>query len=104
MNFLQGWDLALTVLKSYRDALPQASAPEAANGRGSAAMGPEQSLQQSASSLTVHLVVVDVIATSYKGNDVCFHSVACLCQDVRQSICYLSVSTASCYALPNGPA
>ena len=70
---LQGWDLALTVLQSYRDALPQTSEPDATNGRLSFAMRQEGSLQQSASGLTVHLLVVDVIATSYKGNNVCLH-------------------------------
>ncbi len=87
---LQGWDVALAILQSYRDAIPQASPPETANGRMSGAMGHEESLRHSASSLTVHLVVVDVIATSYKGNDVCIPptlATACLCQDIRLSIC-----------------
>ncbi len=71
---MQGWDLALTVLRSYRDALPQASRPDAANGRVSVAMRHEDGLQQSAFSVTTHLVIVDVVATSYKGKHVCLHS------------------------------
>ena len=95
---MQGWDLALTVLRSYRDALPQASGPDAANGRVSVAMRHEDGLQQSAFSVTTHLVIVDVVATSYKGKDVCLHSELagpCLYQDASLKSSSLYVSSAS---------
>ena len=67
-GLLQGWDLALTVLQSYRDALPDAPAPGATNGRTSRTTTPEESLLPSAYSLTVHLIIVEIVATSHTGS------------------------------------
>ena len=77
-GLLQGWDLALAVLQSYRDALPQASAPTAANDKAFCTMSHEDDLPLSAFSLTAHLVVVDIIVTSHRGTVFCVHPEGCL--------------------------
>lgn len=64
---MQGWDVALAVLQSFRDAMPQASTPDAANGQVSDVTRHEDGLLNLACTLTVHLVVMDVVATSYQG-------------------------------------
>ena len=64
---LQGWAVALAVLQSYWDAMPQASVPTAANGPKFGVTTYEDGLLSLAFTLTLHLVVVDVVATSYQG-------------------------------------
>jgi len=64
---MQGWDLVDTILQSYKDALPPLAAPALANGKMHKGEGHEDGSQLSEYILTVHMVIIDILATGQKG-------------------------------------